>query len=148
MALFSYTFCGSDHIPLGDINMIQWNELLHFYLVHYPVFSAIKDENCEQASQNSLSRSLIWHGTSRIRRKASSIPVLRSLCEFQHSECYCDRKLGSWREFLDPRLHNLQVKWEIGNEVRHICTVHQIWFELWDRLDMWTAYCTEKLHML
>jgi hypothetical protein len=87
MALFSYTFCDSDYVPFGDINMIHWNEFSHFYLVHYPVFSAIKDDNREQASQNSLSRSLIWHETFRTRRKASSIPVRRSLCEFQHSEC-------------------------------------------------------------
>ena len=59
MALFSYTFCGSDYIPLGDLNIIHWNEFSRFYLVHYPVFSAIKDENRERASQDSLSRPLI-----------------------------------------------------------------------------------------
>jgi hypothetical protein len=54
MALFSYTFYGSDYIPLGDINIVHWNEFSRFCLVQYPVFSAIKDENCEQASQESV----------------------------------------------------------------------------------------------
>jgi hypothetical protein len=69
MALFSNAFYGSDYIKLGDVNIMNLNEFSHFYLRHYPLFSAINDGIREQGSQDNISRSLIWHGNSRVSKK-------------------------------------------------------------------------------